>query len=496
MSDFREALTAAGSDADILAAVAHGVDPNAEAPTPGALAEWWPECPEAARIEAADLLRELARTCEPEAPGDVMERVCFFVYEGVVVRDGVTAEGPHLFGHWPTDTTGKVLGGGGRWISNPRMIDNLSRRWLEAEPRPRHPLAPIVRAWLAWKADPRNKRIARHRAADVRFPSALTQARDGFGTGDTLPPLAGTRAPGGSQYSLLPGLGPDYDEYSGEFLASVLPIELYTTRGKGAPLDIRIALEAIFDGIGRGRHGGRVPAVPWGHLLGRIYPGRKVAGYAKSAWPGLQNALDQLELGDQWRLPFANGKGGWEGWRVVVPNPRPLTGKPRERVGFTVTIPDTANPRHGSIHDRRMIAKAGALSTPALGLTSGLPVVWDRPGDTRREVGARDWEYVENPGAYSLMTLRGVVSLMYPGGPNASGKWGNKRWSEVKAQARALLEWLAGYRPVPGKPKAPKQPVGPQYIRVVPEPGGFRIAPGRDWPGFRAHQRKLIEAPK
>ena len=50
----------------------------------------------------------------------------------------------------------------------------------------------------------------------MRFPSALTQARDGFGTGDTLPPLVGTHAPGGLQYSLLPGLGPDYDEYSPE----------------------------------------------------------------------------------------------------------------------------------------------------------------------------------------------------------------------------------------------------------------------------------------
>ena len=254
------------------------------------------------------------------------------------------------------------------------------------------------------------------------------------------------------QYSLLPGLGPDFDEYGGEFLASVLPVELYTTRGRGAPLDIRIALEAIFDGIGRGRYGGLIPAVPWGHLLGRIYPGAKVSRDARKAWPGLRHALDQLEKGPQWSLPIANGRGGWEGWRVVTPNPRPLTGHPSERVGFTVTLPDTVNPKHGSIHDRRVIAEAGAMSTPALALTSALPVVWDRPGDTRREAGARAWEYAENPGAYPRLSLRAVVSLMYPGGPPK-----RKRWPQLKAEARALLDWLAerGYATWTREPGGP-----------------------------------------
>ena len=56
---------------------------------------------------------------------------------------------PTYSADWPTDTTGKVIGGGGGWIANLRLIESLSRRWIEADPRPRHPLAPIVRAWLA-----------------------------------------------------------------------------------------------------------------------------------------------------------------------------------------------------------------------------------------------------------------------------------------------------------------------------------------------------------
>ena len=160
MSAFTEALRAAKTDADVLAAVAWGIDPDAEPPTPEALAAWWPECPDAARREAVAQLQELARTCEPDAPGDVIERLRFFAYEGVMIRDGgVTAEGPHLFGGWPTDTTGKVIGGGGGWIANPRLIESLSRRWIEADPRPRHPLAPIVRAWIDRPRDPSRRHL-------------------------------------------------------------------------------------------------------------------------------------------------------------------------------------------------------------------------------------------------------------------------------------------------------------------------------------------------
>ena len=122
-----------------------------------------------------------------------------------------------------------------------------------------------------------------------------------------------------------------------------------------------------------------------------------------------------------------------------------------------------------------MIAEAGALSTPALALTSALPVVWDRPGDTRREAGARDWEYAENPGAYPLVALRAVVSLMYPNGPPK-----RKRWPQLKAEARALLDWLAERG----------------YATWTREPGGRRIMPGPNWPGWKPHQRPLIGPPK
>ena len=69
-----EAATTATTDADTLVAVARALDPDADPPTPEALAEWWPEGPEAARTEADTRSRALYG---PEAgdgwPPDSME---------------------------------------------------------------------------------------------------------------------------------------------------------------------------------------------------------------------------------------------------------------------------------------------------------------------------------------------------------------------------------------------------------------------------------------
>ena len=101
-------------------------------------------------------------------------------------------------------------------------------------------------------------------------------------------------------------------------------------------------------------------------------------------------------------------------------------------------------------------------------------MLWDRPGDTRQKVRG-EWEQVANPGAYPLLSLRGVVSLMYPGGPPK-----RKRWPGLEAEARGLLDWLATRG----------------YATWTRESGGRRIMPGPDWPGWRPEQRPLIEPPK
>ena len=440
------AAALAESGADVLAAVVRGIDPDAEAPTPEALAEWWPQLPESERLDSGNRLRKVSGASVRADVEGFDAGAAFALWDALWDRTA------------PADLDGVALA--------------ITRGWLavkEAAPErcPGHPLAPIVRAWLE---RPRPVHPERRRAG--RLPASLAQVADGYGRArDVLPRLRGTAQPGGIQYSLLPQLGGPVDEYAGEWLASALPVELYLTRGRGAPLDIRIGLEAILSVRPEDRRG-RPVAIgphPWQRWLARIYPGRRPG---RASWPGLQRALEAMRTDSRWWLPVSNGMGGWEAVHVVSPIRVPLTGRRSERVTFAVTL-DTAA-RRGGVTDRRLIREAGAKSTAALGLVSGLPLVWDRPGDLRAKEADR-WLQNPDPRAYPLIALRGVVSLMYPGGPPK-----RKRWPQLFEEARQLLDWLAERG----------------YATWTREPGGRRIMPGPDWPGWRPEQRPLIEPPK
>ena len=141
------ALEAAGSAGDVLAALAGGVNPDKGAPSPEALAPWWPECPDKARFEAVERLQALARIAVPDAPPALIDGCRFWELEG-----GGTDH--DLYVAWPMVAWDgrKLLDSGDRmdWIRGALGIEALSRRWIEADPdtRPGHPLAPIVRAWI------------------------------------------------------------------------------------------------------------------------------------------------------------------------------------------------------------------------------------------------------------------------------------------------------------------------------------------------------------
>ena len=448
MSAFVKALEAAEDGAAVLAAVALAIDPTADAPTPEALAEWWPELPDPERLESGNRLRKLSGAPVWADVEGFDPRPAFALF-GALMWDRTA----------PADLDGVALA--------------ITRGWLAvraADPDGGlgHPFGPIVRAWLA---RPLPVHPERRRAG--RLPANLSQVADGYGRGkDVLPRLWGTATPGGMQYSLLPQLGGPVDEYAGEWLASALPVGLYATRGKGAPLDIRLGLEAILSVRPEDRRG-RPVAIgphPWKRWLARIYPGGRRPG--RASWPGLQRALEALRTDSRWWLPVSNGMGGWEAVHVVAPIRVPLTGHPSERVAFAVTL--DAGGRRGAVTDRRLIREAGAKSTAALGLVSGLPLVWDRPGDLRAKEAGR-WMQNPDPRAYPLIALRGVVSLMYPGGPPK-----RKRWPQLEDEARGLLDWLAARG----------------YATWTREPGGRRIMPGPDWPGWRPEQRPLIGPPK
>lgn len=165
LDDLRTAVESE-SEADALAAIARSFDPEAEAPTPEALAEWLAACPETEREEADARLRKLAALTTPYAPPALTEGCT------VGAVSNPAGDPVRLAASWPLAIRFKETNDGwtvsqrvppddpappdAEWVALLLTVAALSRRWLAARDRedcPDHPLGPIVRAWI--EAHPR-----------------------------------------------------------------------------------------------------------------------------------------------------------------------------------------------------------------------------------------------------------------------------------------------------------------------------------------------------
>ena len=427
------ALEDAGTGAAVLAILAEGLDPDADPPTPEALAEWWPECPDAARREAVARLQELARTCEPDAPGDVIERLRFFAYEGVVIRDGgVTAEGPHLFGHWPTDTTGKVIGGGGGWIANPRLIDNLSRRWIEADPRPRHPLAPIVRAWLA-----RPPVVAAESRCDPLLPvvRSVTEATERTAGRLAFGGILDAGDPRPGQLALFPGTDGPRVPILELVDAHGVPT---MAQGRGAPLELAVYVAACImtPYEARARRARLVTTVR--ELRTFLFGDRWQPGPTGTR-PGDWERVRSAALGtDRLWLPLANG----DLWRAVavrkIPGPAVGRGLLDRQVIFDVELPPGSS--DGPPIDRPELSRLRRESGPRFrAFLAAHSLAWipgrtrvPHPGNRRFRVWTRD------PSKYPILTAEDRDRLAFGAG------WEDRARKEGRQKADAHWEQLPG----------------------------------------------------
>lgn len=129
--------------ADVLRSLAKG----GTAPTPDELAgNWWPDLPGAVQLEASERFRRLS--------GGV-------VSAGLPEPTDPPGYGGALFTWWEWLWSGTP----GKWATPDVAALVLTRAWLaleEADPKncPGHPLEPLVRAWQAWRSNPRNAKIA------------------------------------------------------------------------------------------------------------------------------------------------------------------------------------------------------------------------------------------------------------------------------------------------------------------------------------------------
>ena len=390
----------ANADADTLAALALGIgDP----PTPQALAAWWPECPDPVKAEAVERLRTLARVAEPDAPGELVDALGFKVFALPVIfrtegAEDVTMDGPHLFGQWPSDTTGRVIGGGGRWIRNPRNPANLSRRWIEARQLdgcPGHPLAPIVRAWIerpedetaVSRPDPILARIeVRERPERVAGKLAFgVAARDAPEDPGQLPLID---APDMLRVPLL-----ELCDWYG------VPV---TQQGGGAPHALAVYVSAMLVTPLNDGRGERSIIATVRDLKEHLFPGR---WNPSRDWPRIRGALivaDSLVIPEVYRTP----SGFRQPWRAVAL--RTCPGEVWERgmldaeIRLAVEHPPNAS-GNGPILERAELARLRASDGPKYRAYIGAHSLLWRPGATRVKYRGR-WYWTRDRNRYPILT--------------------------------------------------------------------------------------------
>ena len=372
--------------------------PDNRLPSPEALAEWLPECsPEA---KAGDLLSEMyGRTAywDRVRMDGTLTPAAFIEVE---LRPGVMAVPDGDGGFRPVTLAG---------------IEAVHADWLDLpDPRPRHPLAPLVADWQEHapvdvepdrRADTRllprqgdlivtGPHPARDRGA--RLFGGLLDGRDTAGLGATLPLW-----PAPAQYR-VPLL--DLSEAAGAPLRS---------KGRGAPLDLRLLVRAVLAVRleDRGRETVRM-AVTVGDLLDGLYPRRGARPRRRLAqhWPVIEEALLRLRnyvvpdvAGGRWfvaalrRLPAAQG---------ALP-------RLDDVVILDVSLPPSWSP-DGPPVSLPWLDHAGVTSGPTYRAYIAAQTLLWQPGRTRRPVpGSRWWGWSRSTADYPVLTVDDLRHLAF-----------------------------------------------------------------------------------
>ena len=248
---------------------------------------------------------------------------------------------------------------------------------------------------------------------------------------------------GGSE--VLPGFGPLRSEV---MRTPALPLTLYDlgggrsmTRGRGAPLALRIFVEMVLSVPWEVRdRGAAFPLDPvrLRDFIRWLYPHPREWRLSKD-WPRLRDALAALGS-PQALIPFEHADGrSWLRQVVVV------TEFPEGNARLDDWLHFAVNPLPGSgvgpRVNRERLRYWGAHSAPAYRALLGLAYLWFEPGKTRMPApGAKrgHWIQISDPSRYAPLSDAEVVGLCYPVG-DASGR----RYRKRRERAWEVLELLA-----------------------------------------------------
>ena len=295
----------------------------------------------------------------------------------------------------------------------PMYIDEVHNKWLDTEPsqRLRHPLGPLIASWQGQPTP-----ATANSRSDPILPIKLAMVEPASGKTSTLFSPAAHFHEHTNRQLVLPGFGVE------QVRGPALPLQLYDLgggssleRGRGAPLALRLFIEAILSVPLDDRDRPVAMSVTLRELLSWLYPGQRQPR-PNEYWPRLNAAVEALDRPEA-RIPWYDPQTKRGGSRRVVT----ATDIPRgpgaldDLVTMTVHLPPGSD--LGPVIDRVRLRRWGVRRGPAYRAMIGLAYRWFRPGVTRVPVvkDKRYWMQTQSPERYGApITNEELVSLFYP----------------------------------------------------------------------------------
>ena len=296
-------------------------------------------------------------------------------------------------------------------IHDIRQVDAAWKAAKGRDPRPLHPLSPLVRSW--WVNRPKEIKPSTRTNGRI-IPAKLAQGRaDDHRThkGLFLPPSH--IAPG---QQVLPG-------FQAETLRPAPPLELYEMGGgqheggRAVPLSQRMFVEALLAVPQHHRSEG-VPVtytVTLREFLSWFWPKRTPS--PSEYWTQLNEAAEDL---DKLRIPIINPKTGRGQARRLVS----VVGIPRgaramdDEVEVLVYLPADSD-LGPQVSDQ--LRQWGNRSAPAWRALINLAYLWFDPGQTHAPIGRgrhQHWQRIHDPGRYAVLSDKDLVDLCFPTSQN------------------------------------------------------------------------------
>ena len=309
-------------------------------------------------------------------------------------------------------------------------IEVVHERWMTwPDPRPEHPLIPLMKAWQEWKAlQPHD--VQRNGRPDRLFPSSLAMCNaNDHRAGRRFTPAMHLRSAEDGDQLIMPG----FSSYVEDLATPALPLIFYDLgigagverRGRGAPVPLRIWMESILSVSQADRliYGPVGFNVPMGEFLEAIWPQPEIGGRGlprPNMYVPLLDQVSDILASKEARFPYVDQETGVPQARSLVllgdfPREGGKTALREGKVQIIVNLPPGAV--DGPIMSPRL-ATWGITSAPHYRALIGLGFRWWDPGKTHIPVGKgknRRWLRSKNPKAYGeRMTDADAVALCFP----------------------------------------------------------------------------------